>query len=117
MRLKAAAIAKAAKTSNTRAKEYSALNANRYQAPPTAIRSKPKPMVLKAPRSYFCGFEARMPPKTSVQQPESTRTKGKISIQSVITFVAYSIIAPTMNMRKTPMESVSCLLSAMALHA
>ena len=88
MRLKAAPIAKAANTSNTRAKEYSGLNANRYQAPPTATRSKPKPIVLKAPRSYFCGFEARIPAKTSVQQPESTRTKGKISVQSVITCAA-----------------------------
>jgi hypothetical protein len=87
-RLKAAAIAKAAKTSKTRAKEYSGLNANRYQAPPTAISSKPKPMVLKAPRAYFCGFEARMPAKTSVQQPESARIKGKIIVQSVITCVA-----------------------------
>jgi hypothetical protein len=45
-------------------------------------------MVLKAPRSYFCGLEDLNAARTNVQQPDNTKIIGKINVQSVITCAA-----------------------------
>ena len=107
---KAAAIAVAPRTSSTKASEYKGLNLNRYQAPPMAIMNNPAPNKLKALGAYFCGFEPRIAAKTSIQQPESTRTTGTINVQSIRP-AAKSSMATTTMMRTTPRESISLLLS------
>jgi len=101
-RLSAATIAKAPSTSKMRTSEYSQLIANRNHAPPTAIMHKPKAIVLKVPRSYFCGLLALIPAKTSAQQPESTKTTGIVRVQPMNP-AANSSIATTMVKKKTPM--------------
>lgn len=102
MRFNAAAIARAATANRITTSEYIQLKAKRNHAPPTAIMPKPKAIVLKVPRSYFCGLTALKPAKANAHKPESTKTTGTIKVQP-ISPAANSSIATTTVKKKTPM--------------
>ena len=101
MRFSPATIASDAITNNINAKEYNQLNENRNNAPPIAIKHKPEANVLKASRSYFCGFADLITANAIVQQPESAKIIGTNRNQPMIPATA-NYIPITKMTRKTP---------------